>query len=363
MPTGYGYGNARLRAMRSRLLTAVEYEDLLTRQNIEEVITALTDTPYKEDIELALVRVGGGINCVFEALRSNLTRTLRRIRTFFAGPPGELVDILLRRWDRHNLLTIIRGQSQEVSSETILSALIPVGQLDQVSLRELTRQPGLRAALDLMSAWRLPYARALRQVQARTGTMPDLDQLELALNRFHYASLFETLSHGNGNRALVREHLQIEVDLINLRTIFQLARLPEISHLVHQRYNTTDVRPLLIEVGGQLSAQQLVAWSLEAGGLEGLVRQLGTTRYGPALEAGWRRYQAGGDGLTKLERELERWQAQRTAAMFSLNPLSIAVPIGYIGCKELEIVNLRLIAEAVGLNIKREQVRQDLIMV
>jgi vacuolar-type H+-ATPase subunit C/Vma6 len=49
--------------------------------------------------------------------------------------------------------------------------------------------------------------------------------------------------------------------------------------------------------------------------------------------------------------------------MFTRDPLSIAIPIGYIGCKEIEVANLRLIAQAVTLGLKRDEVRQELIVV
>lgn len=362
MPQGYGYGNARLRGMRSRLLTEQDFDNLLTRTTIEEVITALTETPYKEDIEAALVRLEG-VYCVFEALRANLTRTLRQIPQFYEGEPRTLVELLLRRWDRHNLLTILRGQTQEVAPETVLSAIVPVGQLDEVSLRELARQPGVRAAIDLMTTWRLPYAKALREVRARTGTVPALDQLELVLNRFHYASLWQALGQGNSNRTTVLEHLEIEVDLINIRTALRLARLPETIRLIQQRYSASDVSPLLIEPGGRVPARRVAELVTETEGLEGMLRGLQDTRYGPALMMGWRRYQAGEGDFTALERELERWQARYTVAMFNRNPLSIAIPMGYIGCKELEVANLRLIAQAVALGINREQVKRELIIV
>lgn len=361
MSIDYGYGNARLRAMRSRLLTETDYSDLLAKTSIEEVITALTETPYKEDVEAALVRVAG-VRCVFEALCANLTGTLRQVRGFFEGEPRTLVEVLLRRWDRHNLLTILRGQSQEVSPEVVLSAVVPVGQLDEVSLREMARQPSLKAAIDLMATWRLPYADVLSRVQARTGTIPDLDQLEMALNRFHYVSLREMLSRGNGDRAIVTEHLQVEIDLVNISTALRLVRLPGIATLVRQRYNATDVGPLLIEAGGHLRTGRLAQLVAEAGGLEGMVRGLSDTRYGPALEAGWKRYQSGEGNFGVLERELERWQAECTAAMFTRDSLGIAIPIGYLGCKEVEVANLRLIAQAVALDMKREQVQRDLII-
>lgn len=361
MAGGYDYGNARLRAMRSRLLKESDYTNLLAKNSLEELITALAETPYKEDVELALTRLSG-VRCIFEAVRANLTRTLRQVRTFFEGEAGQLIELLLSRWDRHNLLAILRGQSQEAAPEQVLPTLIPVGRLDEVALRELARQPGLRAALELMTTWQLPYARALRQVEPRTGALPDLDQLELALNRYHYASLREVLSQGNGDKAIVLEHFQTEIDRLNLLTCLRLVRQPELLPVIQQRYNTQDIRPLLIEPGGHLSVPRLVELISQAGGLEGLVRALKDTRYGPALEAAWQRYQARPGELSVFERELERWQVKQQAQIFIGQPLSIAVPLGYIAWKENEVANLRLIAQAVALGLKREEVRAELIV-
>jgi V/A-type H+-transporting ATPase subunit C len=358
---GYEYGNARLRAKRSQLLKEADYLALLSCEKLEEVIAALIETPYKEDLERALARLGG-VQAIFEALRANLTRTLRQIRGFFEGPPQMLIDLLLRRWDRHNLLTILRGQSREVSAEVVLSALIPVGQLDEISLRELARQPGLQAALDLMVTWRLPYSQVLRQVKRQSSSGFELDQLELALNRFHYNSLYQALSQGNGNRAIVLDYLRGEVDLINIRTVFRLAHLPELIPVVQHRYEAATIVSLLIEPGGCLPAKRLAELVAETNGLAGIVQGLKDTRYGKALEAGWQRFQTEAGGLTGIERALERWQAGYVASLFNRDPLSVAIPLAYIGCKEVEVTNLRLIAQAVALNLDRQKLQQDLII-
>ncbi len=361
VPQGYGYGNARLRAKRSRLLTAGDYDELLAKATVEEVITRLADTPYKDDVETALVRFDGA-RCVFEAVRTNLTRTLLQVRGFYEGEPAALVDLLLRHWDRHNLLAILRGQKQGVSPESILSITVPIGRIDAVALRELARQASTRAVVELMTIWRLPHAAALSGVCARAGAIADLDQLELALNRHHYASIRSALEQGNGNRGLVLEQIQAEIDIINITTVLRLVRRPELVPLVRQRYHTTDARLLLIEPGGQVAAERLAGLANEANGVEGVVRALSDTPYGRALEAGWGRYQAGEGGIAALERELERWQAGHRAAMFHRDPLSIAIPIGYLGYKEAEVANLRLIAQGAELNMRRELVRREMII-
>ncbi len=367
MAKGYGYGNARLRAMRSRLLGAADYQDLLTRNNPEELIARLAETPYAEDVEAALLQYGG-MRCIYEAMRTNLTRTLSKMREFYEDEPLELIDILLRRWDRHNLLVVLRGQSQGVAPEVILAATVPAGGLDAVALRELARQPGLRAAVDLMSTWRLPYAEVLRGVRARAGAVPDLDQLELALNRAHYSTIRAVLERGDRDQTTVLELILTEIDLTNIGTLLRLVRLPELVILARQRFPSTDVSPLLIKPGGHLPAERLAGLLGEDTGLEGVVRGLSDTRYGAALDAGWRRYQAEAGGVPVIERELQRWSAQHSAQLYHGDPLSIAIPAGYLGLKETEVANVRLVAHAVALRMAperaagSEQVRRDLII-
>jgi V/A-type H+/Na+-transporting ATPase subunit C len=347
--------------MRSRLLTADDFGQLLAEDDVEEIITRLADTPYREDVEAALVQFVGA-RCVFEAVRANLSRTLLQVRGFYEGRPAALVDILLRRWDRHNLLAILRAQKQGISSESALSITVPIGRIDAVALRELARQTDIRAVVDMMTVLQLPYASALSGVEVRSGGVADLDQLELALNRHHYASIYEALGGGDKNSRLVLGQMQAEVDIINITTTLRLARLPELVPLVRQRYHAPDVRPLLIEPGGQVPAQRLARVANEAAGVEGVVRGLRDTPYGGALEAGWRRYQAGEGGFAALERELERWQAGRSAAMFLQDPLGIAIPIGYLGIKDVEAANLRLIAQGAEWQMRRDLVRREMII-
>jgi len=361
MPRGYGYGNARLRAMRSRLFRQADYDHLLAKSSLTELIAALNDSRYRDDIETALMQVGQE-RCILAAVRLNLTRALNQIRGFYAGEAQLLVDVLLRRWDRHNLLAILRGQSREVASGAVLEATVPVGQLDETALRELARQPGLPAALDLLATWQLPYARPLRQVPARTGAFPDLDQLELALNQFHYRAILKQVSGPGVNRRLVREAIQTEIDLTNLRTVLRLVTIPGAVALVKQQYAAASARPLLLEPGGFLPAPRLAELVDSAGSVEAVAQSLADTRYGAALRSGWQRYQAANGHAAMLERELERWQAQTAAAGFSRNPLSMAIPIGYLSSAEVEAANLRLVAQAVALNLDRAAIKPELII-
>ncbi len=59
MPDDYGYLNARVRAMKSRLLSRRTYGELLAETSVNELLATLAQTPYRTGIEAALARDTG----------------------------------------------------------------------------------------------------------------------------------------------------------------------------------------------------------------------------------------------------------------------------------------------------------------
>jgi V/A-type H+-transporting ATPase subunit C len=102
----FDYGNARLRAMKSRLLTRRELEALVESSSISGLITALTRTAYRKPVELALVRASD-MDCIVEAVRIDLVSTLGTLGNFYQGSAREMVILVLRAYDIHNLASMV----------------------------------------------------------------------------------------------------------------------------------------------------------------------------------------------------------------------------------------------------------------
>ncbi len=105
----FPYVNARIRAMRSRLLSAAQLEDLLGTPTMAAFLQALASTPYGGDLQEALVR-HVGLRAVDEALARNFQRATQAILGFADGRPRALIEIVLLRWDLENLRVIVRGK-------------------------------------------------------------------------------------------------------------------------------------------------------------------------------------------------------------------------------------------------------------
>jgi len=351
----YDYANARIRAMKSRLLDARAYDDLLAAMSIDQIIELLAATAYKAEIEATLVKYGG-MKCVAEALRVNVAHTVGKIKTFFGARPRRLVAILLARWDIFNLMTILRGQARGVAADEILDTVVPAGEFTEVELREMAQQASIRATADLMRTWHLPYARALAgALQARGDG--DLSDVETRLNQLRYAEALAGLGDDD-NDVLVKEMLQAEIDVANLTTLLRLCRLPDRATRLQTRYGTPDVMPLLI-AGGALHRRTLEELNA-ANDVESIVRGLSGTPYAAILSSRLEMYRQSGD-LAMLQRGLEEHLVRKGVGMFHRDPLSIAIPIGYIWAKTNEVANVRLIAQGKVLGLDRDAIRKELI--
>jgi V/A-type H+-transporting ATPase subunit C len=357
MDNEYGYANARLRAMKSRLLTRSAYMELANEPSVEDVIADLTRTPYQAPLEAALVKSSGWA-CLSEGLRVYFAQTITRISNFFSGMPKQLWRILVSRWEVFNIKTILRGQANNVPADEILDALIPTGELQEPDFKRLVQQTSVRATVDLLSTWNNPHARALRAAMPRYAETGNLAELEVALDRAHYKLTFKELSEmEDANADQVREVLEDEVDATNLLTVVRLAEAGVANSKLTKQYGSAAPEPLLIRPGGHVTLQ-LQAYK-EVPTLEQLVRDMRETRFGDALARGQARYKEK-KSLAAFEDEIEGQLARQQIGLFNRDPLSIGIAIAYLAALVDEVRNLRLIGRGKTVGWKREEIEKEL---
>jgi V/A-type H+-transporting ATPase subunit C len=357
MDDEYGYANARLRAMKSRLLTRSDYAALLDEPTIEEMVAQLTQTVYQPEIEAALVRAAGWA-CLSEGLRHHLTQTLNRITDFFSGTPQRLWKTSIARWEVFSLKTILRGQAHHIAADEILDAVIPAGELKESDYSRLVQQTSVRATVDLLATWNHPCARPLMEAMPRYAERDDLVELELALDRARYADAFKILDGlEDESAAMVIATLRAEIDAANILTALRLSEWGGGAQLM-QRYGSLSPAPLLIADGGAAS-QKLLYEFKEIPTMEQLVRELGGTDFGEALSHGMVRYEES-KKLTMFEDELDAELARRHLALFYRDPLSIGIAIAYQYALVNEVRNLRVIGRGKGAGWKRAGIEKEL---
>jgi V/A-type H+-transporting ATPase subunit C len=347
----YGYINARMRGMKSRLLSHRALDDLIAKPDLDSLITELENSPYKEEIIEAKGQLSG-VLCIEYALRQNFTKTFRRIQSFAKQDEAEhYIVIFLHRWDVQNIKTILRGKNIHVTNDEIASCLVPAGEMDEVTLKELLRQPDLRAVIDLLATWRIRFSRPLTAAWPEFVATKDLAILECALDRYYYTDALETVKAPSYNNQLIRNFLQLEVDTTNVKTVLRMVR----DHV-----KPDDAKRYLI-TGGKVFDEQKLMYLLTLGSVEDVVTALAGTPFRfiaeipePALRD---------QKISIIEKQLEKHLVKKGVGAFLLDPLSVASVIGYFWAKYNEITNLRIISRCKTADIPLDHLREELTYV
>jgi V/A-type H+-transporting ATPase subunit C len=347
----YGYINARIRGMHSRLFDRKAYDALIIRQDIPSIITELEKTPYKKEIEEASI-LYSGINAIEYALRKNLIRTYQKILGLVRGDLAEkYILIFLNKWDVQNIKTILRGKNIHASHDEIKECLIPAGELDEVTLSELLKQPDVRSVVDLLATWEQPYALPLTDYIDEYSENRDLVILEYALDKFYYQRALEAVKGKSIEEQIVRRRIKKEIDAHNIKSIIRI---------INDNVEWEDARNLFLEGGLRIDEERFEKM-VETGNLREALKYLDGTPYyflsslpEEALETG---------RISVFEKELDSYIISNGTDTYNQDPLSIGIIIGYIWAKYSEIINIRIIARCKHAGVSDEDLEAELIHV
>jgi len=346
----YGYVNARLRGMKSRLLGREIFESLILKPDTDAIISELEKTPYREELEKASVQ-HAGIACLEVALRTDIARTFRKIYSLFEEEMEEkYARILLNRWDVRNIKTILRGKNIHEPSSEILGCLIPGGELDEATLVELVKQPDVRGVIDLLATWRIIYSLPLTQHFKEFSEKRDLAEMEYALDKFYFEHALEAIQDETYDDRIMREMVTTEIDVTNIRSVLKMIR---------DRILVDEAEEFLIP-GGSLKVERLLAL-VKAGTIRDAMKQLAGTPYefvGQVSEETFKQ-----EKISVFEKELERCLVRKGIGWFFGDPLSIAIAIGYVWAKFTEVTNIRIIARLKMADVSEKIIKEELVHV
>jgi len=352
-PTGkdYGYANARIRGMKSRLLDRAYFDGLIAAPDIQRLIQDLAETEYGPDLEDALIH-GRDAAAVDEALKNNMVRTFRKVQGFLNSEAAYLVATLLGRWDVFNIKTILRGKHMHLTAAEIGEGMLPAGRLSIVDLEALALQDDLRAIVDTAVTWGLPYASALREGYAEFLKTGELADMELALDRYFTQWAAARLLKRGANAALARRILSIQVDISNLVMAFRLLNADASKEAVDSFYLEGGV-DVTIDLFRELSAMS---------DIDEILDRMRGTPYGKTLDDVAMKYLEE-NSIAVFERALEDYLMRRALGLGRGDPLGAGVAIAYLWAKQNEITNLRIVVKGKAVGMPVERVRGELILV
>ncbi len=347
----YGYSNARVRGMRSRLLKQAFFDDLMASADIGAIISKIMATEYGPDLESRILH-GRTAAQVDEALKDNMVRTFGKVMSVSNDEARLLLTTLLGRWDLFNIKTIIRGKHMSLADDVITDSLVAVGQLTQVDAEELAKQGGVKSVVDTLATWGLPFAVPLREALPQYNESADLSLLELALDRYYYLWAAKRLKGGRANVRLARTFLGTQVDTMNLLTCIRLLN----SDLPPEESSR------FFLPGGNRVGEELFTGLAAMSDVDEVFQRLKRTPFGSTLEEVALAYIEKGS-VSVFERALEDYLFRAAFSTSKGDPLGIGISISYLWAKANEVTNLRIVVKGVSVGMPQERMREELIVV
>ncbi len=340
----FPYINARVRAMRARLLDAGRVEELLVLPTLDALLQGLGSTPYGRELQEALSRTVDAVRAVDEALARNFSLTTSRILSFADGKARELIELVLMRWDLVNVRIIVRAKHAGRRDDEILPNLIPAGRLNEPALKEVAAQPDVAGVVGALGGLDHPLAAPLAEGLGEYLESHDLLGLELRLDRFYAAYGLRRAPGRTHDEQVVRDLLQYQLDATNVKTAMKLQQVESLGR---------EEKLTFFIPGGRLTEYAFLEVADRATAEQGMraARVLGFP------------VKTSIDDPAAFEREIDVALLRAQIHLYLQDPLGIDVVIAYLAMKYNEVVNLRLIARGKALGIPRDRVRKEMAVV
>ena len=327
--TDYLAISARVRAMENDLLTAEQFEQLITARTRDDTLKLLQSFGYGE-LEPRHP----------EALDADLTNM--RADEFddlaAALPDPAVLDVFKIKYDYHNIKAMLKAEVMDVSPGEMLT------DLGRISVEDLfvaqrdndgSNLPGRLASAVYVG----------REVLSSTR---DPQLFDVAVDKWYFRDLLET-AENTGSDFLVG-FVRLQIDSANLRTLVRTLRMGKGSDFL---------RGVLFK-GGSVGTDEVLRVS--AGGGSGLAELYAPTALAEAAESGAKA--AAGGSLTDFEKLCDD---ALTAYLESarLIPFGEAPVMAYLAARETEFTNLRIVlmGRAVGVSpdVIRSRLRAGLV--
>ncbi len=354
---GADYANARVGAMRGRLLGRAGVLELLARPDLAARLDFLRKTEYGEAVAAYATGARDPLRGAERGLRAQLRDDAVRIDRFLRGERVQsLFRAMLAFEDGWSLKTILRGLAHGEPPERLFPLLAPTPGLDDPALQELVRQREVKGVVDLLATWQSPYALPLGDALPAYLRRRELLVLEAALDRSLFTRALEAARRGGEDGRILRGFLETWIDVVNASTLVKLAgagggeELPGVpsgepgDSVAHQE-------EFFVPGGRLLTGSRFRQYAAldEPALREALVRD-GRRHAAPGLAAiGESRDPFAAGQL--LHRALA--VAMRREAR--LHPLSLAVPLAFMLERQAEVRQIRLVLRAAEFGLPADE--------
>lgn len=333
----FAYSNARAKAMKSLLLPQNKIREMTTVKSVDTVIAILEETGYKQElVEFSAKYTGADL--VERALTTNMARTLNKLLRISPKCGKKVLHALFKKWETHNIKTVLVGKNQGHANEKIEASLLAIGNTGEEKLKQLLQAKTVEEVVEKLRG--TEYYAVLAPHAKKYSADKNVLQLVNALDEYYYAGVVESAKQ-TGDKA-VSEIINSEIDAKN------------ISNVLRAKANglTREQAKRLVIRGGRIS-DKTIQKMLEAPDAKAAAQ----IAPGYDLSQAIKQFEETGS-ITAFEIELEKQIVLFAIKKMRLASVSLAALAGYLYLKEAEIANIRKIVRAKEFGLSQEKITQ-----
>lgn len=335
----YGFINAKVRAMRSFLLTESIYRTMAGVGNVEELLPILAQTHFrnviqrlKESDEIEQELLLEEIHQIRLIQKHCHKSIVRLISLFLERFDGERLKVLLRHWHRKT-----KGEPPAFREKIVYD--IPID--------SIVTSDTLEEIIVLLEG--TPFQDVLSRVAADYHEEKTLFPLELAIDHdFFTRILKEVQSLSKQDMLIARRLFGLEIDLRNVDWIIRLRMYYDLS--------SAEIRKHILPRGNRIKVEDVDRIVSGMDVSHGLKKATAGVRLPEGIGSG------GSFKLEDLEHMLYRillFEARKAFAQF---PFSIGSILGYLILLRIETRNIRTLFQAKGYGFSAERTEALLIL-
>ena len=336
----YGMINAKVRAMRSFLISPATYRSLIDAKGLRGFSSALAETPYRDSLKTVDITEAGQ----FEALlfRKEINQ-FRAIEKFSRRNPHQLIGLLLERYDCERLKILLRYRHRhETSVPDVLyeSIVYPV---DAGRILSANKPADLIPLLE-----GTPYRSILTETVSEYEAKKSLFPVEVALDKRLFQALLQCArSFRKKDRTIAERMLGIEIDIKNIEWFYRYRQYYDLA--------SADIIDLLLPHGFRFTADMVRRL---AGG-ENLFQVIGDAI--PGIEFPGNQSEGEPQMWESLVRMLNHLLFHESGNAFGGFPFSIGSILGYFYRLRFETRNIQAIFYAKYYGLTAEETENQLI--
>jgi len=343
MMQGFEYGNTRLRAMKSRLITRQEMLSLAEKVNIEDFLLGLARTNYQKSVQRIMAQFSAA-EVVSMVIQDHLFETFLKLRSFFTMPEKGWIERFLWHYEVHNIKTILRGVTQHYPVELIRHGLVPTGLIQNEILRNLSEYQEVEQVVREVISLGLPYAAVLLENYRR-----DLIRIEIELEKWYFSNKYWKL---NRRKTAVRnlcKTIAMEADLVNLLTVLRIRGDKTVSEQQFKDHLVSS---------GEISFSSLKKFS-DSEDLLQAAKSIRHPVFSKAINQVLEQFQIY-ENPTDIEKKLRFARLNWYARFMRQDPLGLGVPFGFLVLKLNEIRNIYWISRGIIFKMLPQTIQNNL---